>query len=380
MAERSGTSTERHETVIIGAGQSGLATGYHLARMGRPFVIVDANERVGDTWRRRWDSLRLFTPARFNSLPGMRFPAPRHSFPTKDEMADYLEAYAERYALPVRTGVRVDRLSRNSGKFTLETNTGALEADNVVVAMATYQKPRIPAFANELAPNIVQLHSRDYKHPSQLQEGGVLVVGAGNSGAEIARELAPLHPTWVSGRSTGEIPFRVDSFLGLRLLVPLTIRVVFHRVLTTRTPIGRKARPTFKSKGGPLIRTKSKHLASVGVQRVGRTIGVQAGLPVMEGGEVLNIANVIWCTGYHAGFSWIDLPVFDEEGEPVHNRGIVASEPGLYFQGLEFLYSASSVMVHAAGRDGGWIARDIQARALAATRAQEGRAAPVTQS
>src|SRR5918995_2638960 len=178
------SGAEHIETVIIGAGQTGLSVGYHLAKRGRRFVILDANERIGDSWRKRWDSLRVFTPARYNGLPGWPFPAPGWSYPTKDEVADYLELYAARYRLPVRTGIRVDGLSREDSGYVVTAGMSRYEADNVVVATGGYQAPRIPGFASELDPHIVQLHSSQYRNPSQLGEGGVLVVGAGNSGAE----------------------------------------------------------------------------------------------------------------------------------------------------------------------------------------------------
>ena len=154
-------NTERINTVVIGGGQAGLSVGYHLKKRGVPFVILDASERIGDVWRNRWDSLRLFTPARFSSLDGMPFPADPHSFPTKEAMGDYLEAYARHFALPVRSGVRVERLSRLGDRFLIVAGSFQFEADNVVVAMANYQRPRVPAFASELNPRIVQLHSFD---------------------------------------------------------------------------------------------------------------------------------------------------------------------------------------------------------------------------
>ena len=182
--------TERVQTLVIGGGQAGLSTGYHLRRRGLPFVILDANQRIGDAWRNRWDSLRLFTPARFDGLDGMPFPAPAHSFPTKDEMADYLASYARRFDLPVRTGVRVDRLSRQGNRYVVTAGQRRFEAEQVVVAMARYQTSRVPRWAWELDPYIVQLHSSAYRNPKQLREGGVLLVGGGNSGAELAVEIA----------------------------------------------------------------------------------------------------------------------------------------------------------------------------------------------
>src|SRR5206468_2812153 len=189
---------ERFETVIVGGGQAGLSVGYHLKRLGRPFLILDAGTRVGDAWRHRWDSLRLFTPARYDGLPGWRFPAPPWSFPTKDEMADYLEAYAARFELSVRTGVTAERLVREADRYILFSGERRFEAENVVVASGAHRAPRGPAFSAELDPAIVQLHSSEYRAPSQLRSGGVLVVGAGNSGSEIAFEVSRTHPTWIS--------------------------------------------------------------------------------------------------------------------------------------------------------------------------------------
>lgn len=353
---------ERVETVVVGAGQAGLSMGYHLRRRGLPFAILDGNERVGDSWRNRWDSLRLFTPARHDGLDGMPFPAARHSFPTKDEMADYLEAYAARFDLPVRTGVRVDSLVRNGGGFIVSGGGRLLEARNVVVAMSNWQAPRRPAFAKEIDPSIVQLHSGEYRNPSQLRDGGVLVVGAGNSGAEIALEVARHHPTWLSGRDTGHVPFRIDGLPARYLLADLVLRGAFHRVLTVRTPMGRKVRSKVLAHGMPLVRTRPEDLVAAGVERAPRTIGTRDGSPLLEDGRVLEVENVVWCTGFDPGFSWINLPVLEEQ-EPRHERGIVRDEPGLYFLGLAFLYAASSSMLHGVGRDAQRIAGAIATRA-----------------
>jgi putative flavoprotein involved in K+ transport len=350
------------ETIVIGGGQAGLSVGYQLSRRNRPFVILDASERIGDAWRNRWDSLRLFTSARFDGLAGMPFPAPSpHYFPTKDEMADYLESYATQFNLPVRSSTRVDYLTRDGDKFIVRAGDQLFDAENVVVAMANYQKPKVPSFAKDLAPNVIQLHSSEYRNPEQLRDGGVLIVGAGNSGAEIAIELVRSHPTWLSGRDVGQVPFDINGFLGRLILVKLTLRGLFHRVLTVNTPMGRKARPKVISRGGPLIRTKRKHLADAGVQFVPRVAGVENGKPVLGDGQTLDVANVIWCTGYHYGFSWIDLPIHGEH-EPTHEQGTVPGQPGLYFVGLEFLYALSSIMVHGLERDAERIAGVIEER------------------
>jgi putative flavoprotein involved in K+ transport len=359
---------ERFETVVIGGGQAGLSVGHHLAKKGRSFVVLEANERIGDSWRKRWDSLKLFTPARYDGLDGWPFPADGWSFPTKDEMADYLEAYAARFDLPVRTGVRVERLSRNGKRFVVAAGEDVFEADNVVVAMADFQRPRVPEFAGELDPRIVQLHSYDYRNPSQLRDGGVLIVGAGNSGAEISLDVSRTHRAWLSGRDTGHMPFRIEGVASRLLLAALALRFVFHRVLTVNTPIGRNARPKILSKGTPLIRVKPRDLAAAGAERVPRVVGTRDGLPLLEDDRVLEAANVVWCTGFHHGFSWIDLPGFGAE-EPRHERGVVGGEPGLYFVGLEFLYAMSSAMVHGVGRDAEHVVGHIASRVLAGSTA-----------
>jgi putative flavoprotein involved in K+ transport len=353
---------EHHDVVVIGGGQAGLSVGYHLARRGVPFVILDASERIGDAWRSRWDSLRLFTPARFSGLDGMAFPSHPDTFPTKDAMADYLAAYARRFDLPVRSGVRVDRLSRRrDGRFLVEAGARRFVAQQVVVAMASYQRPRQPAFAGDLHPQIRQLHSAAYRSPSQLGPGDVLLVGAGNSGAEIAMELARDRRVFMAGRDVGHVPFRIEGLLGRLILVRIVLRLLFHRVLTLRTPMGRKMRPKALREGGPLVRTKPRDLRAAGVQRVPRMVGVRDGLPELADGGVLEVSNVIWCTGFHPAFTWIDLPILDETGSPRHQAGEVKEVPGLYFVGLEFLYSMSSAMIHGVGRDAERIAGKIGA-------------------
>jgi putative flavoprotein involved in K+ transport len=353
-------SVERFDTIVIGGGQAGLSVGYYLQRSGAGFVILDANERIGGSWRTRtWDSLRLFTPARYDGLPGWPFPAPGWSYPTARETADYLEAYATRFDLPVRTGTRVDRLTKVGDRFVVESGERRFEASSIVVATGFYGTPVVPDFAAELDPRIVQMHSSEYRAPSQLASGNVLLVGAGNSGADIALEISATHRTWLSGPDKGEVPIRIES-RHARVVLPLLWFVASH-VLTARTPLGRKARPHVLENGAPLIRVKSADLRAAGVERVPRTVGVEQGLPVLEDGRVLDVANVVWCTGFRQDFGWIDVPVFDRASEPVHERGI-ASEPGLYFVGLDFLYAFTSENVGGVYRDAKHIARHIAAR------------------
>jgi putative flavoprotein involved in K+ transport len=341
-----------YDVIVIGGGQAGLSAGYHLARTGVRFLILEAHTRIGDSWRKRWDSLRLFTPAKFSGLDGMPFPAPRNYFPTKDEMADYLEAYARRFQLPVRTGVRVQRLFKRGTRYVVATEGVELEAAQVIVAMAKYQQPKIPAFAGSLASDIAQLHSIDYRNPGQLQPGSVLLVGDGNSGADIALELARTgRETWIAGGDSGEIPFRPERFWGRNLLGPLLLGFVFRHVLTVKTPIGRKARPAILAKGAPRIRVKSRDLVAAGVRRVPRVIGVRNGQPLLDDARRLAVRNIIWCSGFQPGFDWIDFPIFDSTDNPRHGCGVIREQPGLYFVGLPFQYSMSSGMIQGVGRD-----------------------------
>jgi putative flavoprotein involved in K+ transport len=353
----------RVETVVIGAGQTGLATGYHLARRGREFVILDACERVGDNWRCHWDSLRLYSPARLAALPGMRFPAPSTSFPTKDEMADFLEGYAAAFELPVRTGLRVRRLSRQDGRYVVTTGGPSFVCDNVVVASGTFGRtPSVPDFAGELDPGILQMHSSAYKNPSQLRPGGVLVVGASHSGGDIAFESGKAgHPTVLSGPIHGEVPFDIEG-RPAHVIFPILFFMADH-LLTIRTPVGRKIRPEVRAHGGPLIRVKRADLAGVGVELApARTVGVRDGLPVLDDDRALDVANVVWCTGFRQDFSWIDLPVADDAGWPLEARGVVPSSPGLYFVGLAFQYAFTSMLVGGAGRDAEYVVKHLCAR------------------
>ena len=353
---------EQHGVIVIGAGQAGLSAGYFLKKNNIDFMILDANQRVGDSWRNRWDSLRLFTPAKFDSLAGMPFPSDPNYFPTKDEMGDYLENYAKHFNLPIRNNTKVDGLSREGKKYCIAAGNQHFEAEHVIIAMSNYQVPKIPTFAKELNPDIVQIHSFDYRDLSQLQDGPVLVVGAGNSGSELALEAARNgYEVWLSGRDTGHIPFDIEGTFAKLIMVRLVIRFLFHRILTTSTPIGKKVRPKVTSQGGPLIRNKPKDFINYGIKRIPKIAGVKNGLPVDENHQVIDVKNVIWCTGFYPSFAWIDIPVFKDK-EPMQERGVVKNEPGLYFVGMHFLYSLSSAMIHGAERDAEYVVNTIAAR------------------
>jgi putative flavoprotein involved in K+ transport len=361
-------SSNHHEAVVIGAGQAGLAAGYHLARRGIEFTVLESGRRVGDVWRERYDSLRLYSPARYDALPGLPFPLARNAFPTGRQMADYLEAYADHHRLPVQTGVRIERLrapnEAGDGGFEISAGDRRYAANQVIVATGAFQRPRVPELAKRLDPAIRQLHSADYRGPHQLADGPVLVVGLSHSGADIAHEVAEAgHRTFVSGVAHGQLPFSVDSRRA-RVAWPL-MRFVAWNLLTLRTPIGRKMAPKVRAGGGPLLRVRRGDLEAAGVTlNEARTIDVDArGRPALADGTALDVANVVWCTGFRPDYGWIDLPVFGENGWPKERRGVVDDQPGLFFLGIPFLYSFTSMLVLGAGRDAAYVVDRLAARA-----------------
>jgi putative flavoprotein involved in K+ transport len=361
---------ETFDTVVIGAGQAGLSAGYHLRKAGRSFVILDGHAHVGDNWRERYDSLRLFTPAWAVKLPGWRFPSKGVATPTKDQLADYLEAYAARFSLPIEHGVHVDGVRRDGDDLVVTAGDRRFRAANVIVATGTNRNPRVPAIARDLDPRILQLHSSAYRNPSQLRGGAALVVGSGNSGADISLELSRARPTWLSGPVRGFIPFDVDKPFSRRVAFHV-VRFLFLHVFTIRTPMGRKMRAKIATQGDQLVRVKPKWLDAAGVRRVGKTVAVRDGAPVLEDGTVLEVANVIWCTGFRHDLSWIDLPIFAEDGTLMHERGVVPGEPGLYFVGLSFQYSLASEVLPGVGRDAEYVVRHLVRRGGEASRRVE---------
>ncbi|MEU4604470.1 NAD(P)-binding domain-containing protein [Kribbella sp. NPDC023972] len=357
----------RYETVVIGAGQAGLSAGYHLARRGKPFVILDAADRVGGSWLNRWDSLSLFTPASRDSLPGARFGG-GYTFPSKDEMVAYLEGYAERFGLPIRLGTRVDGLFREGDTYRVTAGTESFEADNVILATGIHRVPKIPSFAGRLSPDLVQLHTADYRNPGQLQPGTVLIVGAGNSGAEIGVEVGKTHKVLLAGRNVGYLPIEMRGWQG-KLLFPL-IWWVWEHILTEDKLPGRKVQAeALEGHGEFLIRQKEKDLLAVGIERVPRITDVVDGRPQTEDGVLLDVANVIWCTGFTPDFSWIDLPGLDSSGRIATERGCVTGQPGLYVLGQEFQYMFNSHTVGGVGKDAAHVVRQIAARNLLASSA-----------
>ncbi len=361
------TTTQHIETLIVGAGQAGLATGYHLTRLGRQFLIVDGNDRIGDNWRCHYDSLKLYSPAKFDGLPGMDFPGDPWHFPGKDEVAGFLEQYAVEMDLPVRMQTRVDRLvPREGGGFTAHLGSDGVECDNVVVATGTFGRiPRVPDVAASLDPRIRQFHSTEYMNPTQLQPGTTVVVGASHSGHDIAYEVAADRAVILAGPDRGNIPLDWDS-ARVKVALPVIVFLWKH-VLTRRTPMGRKEMQKVRHQGAPTTRVKPHHLAERGVERIEHKVtDVSAdGKPKLDDGRVLDVANIIWATGFRPDFNWIEAPITADDGWPREYRGVVDNVPGLFFCGLSFQFAFSSMVFPGVGRDAAYVADKIDRRATA---------------
>jgi putative flavoprotein involved in K+ transport len=367
--QRDTTVADHHEhvpTVIVGAGQAGLATAYHLGQQGHRCVVLDRHERIGDQWRERYDSLVLNTPAKRDALPGLRFPGPARAFPTADQLADYQEEYARTFDLRVDGGTDVRSVDQqDDGTWLVSTSRGTYAADNVVVATGGDAHPRMPEIRELLDPGIRQVHSRDYRNPDQLLPGPVLVVGLGQSGSDIALELAHAgREVTVSGTAPGEVPVEIGGVPGRIGFSVLWF--LWNHVLTERTPPGRRAKEGIRSgrSHAPLLRVKRRHLDAAGVRRLdARTTAVVDGRPALADGTVLDVANVVWCTGYRQDFSFVHPSPVGDDGWPRDRGGVVLDLPGLYFMGLLFQRGFYSMLVGGAGRDARHVARHIAGRA-----------------
>jgi putative flavoprotein involved in K+ transport len=340
------------DVIVIGAGQAGLATAYHLRRRGLRFLVVDAAQELGGSWRTRWDSLRLFTPAQYDGLPGMPFPAPADTHPTKDQVADYLAAYAGRFELPVLLDCRVRRLERVDSRYVVHTSQGTLTAHQVVVATGPFQTPVVPGVATGLGADVVQLHSASYRNPAQIPAGPVVVVGAGNSGRQIALELAATHPvTLAVGTESLELPQRL---LGRDLFWWLTRFGVL-----TKTADSRLAR-RMRARGDLIIGTPLTQLRQAGVTIRPRVRTATPDAVLFEVGSVHRPAAVVWATGFRPDHSWIDVPGVIVDGEVVHDRGR-SPAPGLFFIGLPWLHTRGSALLGFVGRDAEWLTTHLAA-------------------
>jgi putative flavoprotein involved in K+ transport len=342
--------TERSEVIVVGGGQAGLVAGYYLSRAGIPFLILDAGSRVGEAWRRRWDSLELFTAGRYSALPGLAFPGDPERFPGKDDVADYMEKYAQRFALPIRLGSRVTSLSRSDRGYLIETAAAEYEAAQVIVATGAYQLPHTPPIAGKLGDGVLQLHGAEYRTPSQIPGGTVLVVGGANSGVGIAEDLAPTHRVHLSrGARLPRLPRRLFGkslhFWGDRLGL---IGAPFH------TWRGRTQR------GDLLVGTSPRQLARRhGIKLHPRTVDARERSVRFADGSAIDVDAVVWATGYRSDYSWIEVPVFDQHGAPRHRRGVTESH-GLYFLGMHGQYSRGSSLIHWVKDDASYIVDQIR--------------------
>ena len=358
MSEQAGTSQNaaesptNFEVVVVGAGQAGLAIGYFLRDQGRRFIVIDSADAVGSAWRARWESLTLFTSRRFSSLPGMPFPGDPDGYPTRDEVIAYLEQYAETFQLPIELNSQVKELEQGeSGRFRLELNNRLIAADQVVVATGPFQTAYVPKLSERLDKSVFQTHAVGYRRPAQVPEGDVLVVGGGNTGFQIAKELSATRKVVLAiGSQQKPLPQRL---LGRDLFWWLSKTGVLKKTDASR--LGRKLRDR-----DTLIGSSPRELQRrYGVELRPRVVDVRERTARFEDGSDLEVDAVIWATGYRPDYSWIDLEVFDPHERLKHLRG-VTDVPGLYFLGLTWQHTRGSALLGWVKDDAAFIAEQIK--------------------
>jgi len=351
MSPPEADGTTSFDVVVIGGSQAGLAVGYHLAQLGLRFVILDAGDETGHVWRSRWDSLTLFTPAQYSGLPGMPFPAPKDTYPSKDDVAGYLQAYASAFDLPVKINTKVKSLTQRDGTYVVTTADGDLTTSHVVVATGPFQVPFVPPIADNVDEAVFQMHSADYRNPAQLPEGArVLVVGGGNSGFQIAEELAATRKVDLAvGKRVPPLPQRLlgkDVFWWLSGIGFMKISI--------DSRLGRKL-----SKRDVLIGSSPRGLRRSGVTLRKRLASISRRRAVFEDGSGQDFEAIVWATGYRSDLSWMKIPgVLDERGGVIHRRGASAA-PGLFFIGLTWQYTRGSALIGFVGADAAFIAGRI---------------------
>ena len=333
------------EVAVIGAGQAGLAMGYFLRRQGRRFVIFERADSIGSAWRERWESLTLFTPRRYSALPGLPFPGEPDGYPTRDEVIAYLERYAETFELPIELNTEVTILDGGDDeRFRLEVDGRTMVADQVVVATGPFQLPYVPKLAEKLADGVFQTHAVGYRRPDDVPDGVVLVVGGGNTGFQIAKELSSTHKVVLSvGSRQKPLPQRV---LGRDLFWWLTKTRILDKTVDSR--LGRKLRTRDTLIGSSPRQLRKRY----GVELKPRVVDADGRTARFEDGSELEVDAVIWATGYRADYSWIKLPISDEDGRLRHRRG-VTDVPGLVFLGLTWQHTRGSALI-------GWVKDDAE--------------------
>jgi putative flavoprotein involved in K+ transport len=336
--------TSSYEVVVVGAGQAGLAIGHFLRRQGRDFVIHERAGQIAPAWRERWDSLTLFTPRRYSGLPGLPFPGDPDGYPTRDEVIAYLERYADTFDLPIEVRSEVKELNPgDDGRFRLDVDGRTIAADQVVVATGPFQTPYVPKLAERLAGDVFQTHAVGYRRPDEVPEGTVLVVGGGNTGFQIAKELSNTRKVVLSvGSRQTPLPQRL---LGRDLFWWLTKARILEKTIGSR--LGQKLSTRETLIGSSRRELKRRY----GVELKPRVVDAGGRVRFQDGSE-LQVSAVIWATGYRPDYSWIKLPIFDADGRVRHGRG-VTDVPGLYFLGLTWQYTRGSALL-------GWVRDDAE--------------------
>jgi putative flavoprotein involved in K+ transport len=334
----------KYNVIIIGGSQAGLSMGFFLRNSNLSYIILDRSSEVGESWKDRYDSLKLFTPSYLSTLPGLSIERSSNLYPTKDQIADYLKRYAQKYSLPLQLNTEVQRVYIKNNEFVVETSKGEMAAHNVVVASGPFQKPQIPGFSSQLSDRISQIHSSEYKNPCQLKEGTALVIGGGNSGAQIAVELAKVMEVYLSvGHKMMYLPQDLGNKSIFWYLDKLGVYKASQNSMVGRM-MQRKPDPIFGFELKGLIKNKTIKLKPRAISSEGDAI-------MFQDGSRLNVDNIIWATGYQPDYNWIEIPnLISDQGYPIHQRG-VTSQRGLFFLGLPWLHNRSSALIQGVGKD-----------------------------
>lgn len=341
-----------YDVLVIGAGQAGLSMGYFLKNTNLSFLLLEQGGEVGESWRKRYDSLKLFTPRFYSSLPGLNLRGDANGYPTKDEISDYLSHYVETFSLPVKLGTVITKLDKQGDYFVLSTSQGEYRSKQVVVATGPFQKPNVSEFSKFLSDKVLQLHSSEYKNPNQLQIGATVVVGGGNSGAQIAVELAGDTPVYLS---VGHEPrFLPQDICGK------SIFWWFDKLGIYKASVHSKVGQMIKNNPDPIFGYNLKSQLKDGkVHQKPKAVSANLNQMIFEDHSKVEVSNVIWSTGFKSDFSWISIPsLLDDNGMPVHKRGVTPVK-GLYFLGLPWQFRRGSALLQGVGLDAEYLADKI---------------------